>query len=322
MRRFATFIWFGVWVSLLLSACAPPTLTVPSPPPGDTPALPTETPAVAETEEAPAVTPTEPQEPLAALVNGHPLTLAEYERLVAGYEASLIASGQDPNTHEGQQSLAEGRKWVLETRVELLLITQAAAEQGVTVDDAEVQEAIDALITDIGREELENRLANEGLTLEAMQVELKREMIAARLLQQVVEAVPTQAEHVNARHIVVGTRDEAQRILNQIQAGADFAALAQAHSQDAYTREKGGDLDYVPRGILTSPEVENAIFSLQPGQISDIVQSALGYHIIQVVDRVPDRDISEENLRLLRDKAVRDWIDSLWAIAVVEYFVQ
>jgi len=77
----------------------------------------------------------------------------------------------------------------------------------------------------------------------------------------------------------------------------------------------------VPRGILTSPEVEEAAFALQPGQISGVIHSALGYHIVQVVDRVPDQEISAENLRLLRDRAVREWLDGLRQQADIQIFV-
>jgi parvulin-like peptidyl-prolyl isomerase len=142
------------------------------------------------------------------------------------------------------------------------------------------------------------------------------------MTQRIVEGVPTTAEHVHARHILVDTSSEAERILAQLQAGADFAALARAHSQDTSTRETGGDLGFFPRGILVAPEVEEAAFALQPGQVSGVVSSALGYHLVQVVERDPDRPVSPESLRLLQDRAVQEWIEGLWAQAVVERFVQ
>jgi peptidyl-prolyl cis-trans isomerase C len=136
-----------------------------------------------------------------------------------------------------------------------------------------------------------------------------------------VSDVPQSAEQVHARHILVDTAEEAGRLHAQLEAGADFASLARAHSQDTSTRENGGDLGYFPRGILVSSEVEEAAFSLQPGQFSDVITSVLGYHIVQVVERDPDRSISPENLQLLREQAVQDWIRSLWAQAEVERFV-
>ena len=172
-----------------------------------------------------------------------------------------------------------------------------------------------------GQEVFEQRLAEEGLTLDEARLRLKKDMIASRVANQVTNSVPTRAEHVNARHIIVHTEEEGQQILNQIRAGADFAALAQAYSQDAFTRDRGGDLGYFPRGILTSPEVENAAFSLQPGQVSDLIQSNQGYHIVQVVDRVADMEINAVNLKLLKDNALDQWLKSIEAQAEVERFV-
>jgi parvulin-like peptidyl-prolyl isomerase len=98
-------------------------------------------------------------------------------------------------------------------------------------------------------------------------------------------------------------------------------SLARTYSQDTSTRDTGGDLGFFPMGILTAPEVEAAAFALQPGQISDIIQSSMGYHIVQVVERVPDMEIDPENLRLLREKASRAWLEGLRAAANIQRFV-
>lgn len=305
----------------LLSACSSSTLTVPPPP-----SMATATPTLSPTSTAPneeAVTPemTPTPEPLAALVNGEAITMADFERQVASYEATMSASGQDFSTTEGQTALAEARKWVLDMRIELLLINQAAAGEGVVVSDTDVEAAITSLVNDIGQAALDERLMQEGLTLEQMRQDLYQEMTASRMIEHVIAAVPTRAEHINARHILLATQAEAEQVLTQLRAGADFAALAQRYSQDTYTRDRGGDLGYVPRGILTAPEVETAAFSLQSGQISDVIHSSLGYHIVQVVDRVPDQEISAENLRLLRDRFVREWLDGLRQQADIEVFI-
>ena len=101
-----------------------------------------------------------------------------------------------------------------------------------------------------------------------------------------------------------------------------FSTLAKAYSQDTSTRENGGDLGFFPRGILVAPEVEEVAFALQPGQFSGVVYSVLGYHIVQVVERDPARQISQENLSLLQEGAVQAWVERLWAQAEVERFVE
>ncbi|HUI56048.1 MAG TPA: peptidyl-prolyl cis-trans isomerase [Bryobacteraceae bacterium] len=100
-------------------------------------------------------------------------------------------------------------------------------------------------------------------------------------------------ERVHARHILLMTQgkpaaDEpkikakAEDLLKQLKAGADFAELAKNNSDDTGSAAKGGDLDWVTRGQMV-PEFEQATFSLQPGQISGLVKTQYGYHIIQVL---------------------------------------
>jgi len=102
-------------------------------------------------------------------------------------------------------------------------------------------------------------------------------------------------EQVRAGHILLKTegkdeaavRKQAEDVLKQAKApGADFAALANKYSEDDGSKGNGGDLDYFPKGRMV-PEFEQAAFSMQPGQISDLVKSQFGFHIIKVVDKKP-----------------------------------
>ena len=97
-------------------------------------------------------------------------------------------------------------------------------------------------------------------------------------------------ERVRASHILLNTggkdeaavRKQAEDLLAKVKAGADFAALAKQYSEDPGTKDKGGDLDFFPRGQMVA-EFEQSAFSLQPGQISDLVKTSYGFHIIKVV---------------------------------------
>lgn len=102
-------------------------------------------------------------------------------------------------------------------------------------------------------------------------------------------------DRVKVRHILLTTADKpkeddakikakADSLLKQLRAGADFADLARKNSEDPGSRDKGGDLDWVVRG-QTVPEFENAAFALKPNQISEVVKTQYGYHILQVLDR-------------------------------------
>ena len=100
-------------------------------------------------------------------------------------------------------------------------------------------------------------------------------------------------EQVRASHILLKTEGKddaavkaaAEEILTQAKAGADFAALARTRSEDEGTAKNGGDLDYFTRGRMV-PEFDQVAFALQqPGQISDVVKTSFGYHVIKLVDR-------------------------------------
>jgi parvulin-like peptidyl-prolyl isomerase len=207
--------------------------------------------------------------------------------------------------------------------IEQVLTEQAAEKAGIQVSEAELEQYMQDMVAESGGEEaFRAKLEEWGETYEHAKKEVRAQLIGMQMTQRVVSQVPESAEQVHARHILVDTKQEAQRIHSQLQAGADFAALAKAHSQDRSTREHGGDLGFFPRGILFSTEVEEAAFSLQPGQFSGVVSSPLGFHIVQVVERESERAIGTENLQLLREKAVQDWVESLWAQADVERFVE
>ena len=83
-------------------------------------------------------------------------------------------------------------------------------------------------------------------------------------------------------------RSLAQSVLDELRGGADFAAAAAEHSEDDGTAEAGGDLGFFPRGQMMSP-FEEAAFSLPVGELSDLVRTELGLHILRVEERVGNR---------------------------------
>ena len=90
------------------------------------------------------------------------------------------------------------------------------------------------------------------------------------------------AEKIRCAHILVEKFTEAQEVLQALKNGADFAKTVEARSIDG-SRRRGGDLGWFGRGIMIKP-FEQAAFALQKGQISDIVKSQFGYHIIKRLD--------------------------------------
>jgi peptidyl-prolyl cis-trans isomerase D len=101
-------------------------------------------------------------------------------------------------------------------------------------------------------------------------------------------------EQVRASHILFKTdgknddavKKQAEEVLAKAKSGADFAKLATEYSQDDASKVKGGDLDFFPKGQMV-PEFDKAVFSMKVGEISDLVKSQFGYHIIKLVDKKP-----------------------------------
>jgi peptidyl-prolyl cis-trans isomerase D len=99
-------------------------------------------------------------------------------------------------------------------------------------------------------------------------------------------------EQIRASHILLKTegkdeaavRKQAEDILQKVKAGGDFAALAKQFSEDEVSSSKGGDLDYFGRGAMV-PEFEQAAFGMKAGDVSDLVKTSFGFHIIKIVDK-------------------------------------
>jgi parvulin-like peptidyl-prolyl isomerase len=275
------------------------------------------------TRRIPALTPTAtPEQPLAATVNGQPIFLTDYQKEIARFEAAMVGQGFDLESEDGKAMLTQMRRQVLDSMIEQVLIKQAAAEEGMTISEEELEAAVQKSIEEGGGQAgFEEWLQASDLTYEDFREEFRFQLLAQAIFEQVTGSIPTTGEQVRARHIVVNTKEEAQAILTRLQAGEDFAALAKQHSQDENTKEAGGDLGYFHRGQLISPEIEEAAFALQSDQISGVVQSQFGYHIIQVLEKVPDRPLPPELLNSLKEQAFARWMQEQWDSATIERFI-
>lgn len=113
-------------------------------------------------------------------------------------------------------------------------------------------------------------------------------------------------EEARAAHILVKTKAEAKGLLDKLHRGAEFAALARTHSLDPGSKDKGGDLGIVRRGRMI-PELEQVVFGLKPGRISDIVKTAYGYHIIRVQSRHSRKPLAVNEVKdEIRRQIVKD----------------
>ena len=252
-------------------------------------------------------------EPLAALVNGSAVTLAAYEKELARCQAGQTSAGYDG---------ADCPAAVLQSLVEQAVLEQAAAAQGVTISAEELSAALAQIEQELGGPEaLAAWESANQYTPEEFGAALQADLLRARLAEQAIADLPTTAEQVHARAVLVTAEDTAQIVLAELQAGADFATVALNYSRDLSSRAAGGDLGWFPRGVLTVPEVEEAAFALQPGETSGIVQSRLGFHIVQTIEREPARPLGPAAAQALRAAAFTAWLDELVAQAAIEQLI-
>lgn len=138
-----------------------------------------------------------------------------------------------------------------------------------------------------------------------------RHLIESSLYRQKVEEaltadLPTTAEQVHARHILVNTREEAQQVLDRLAAGEAFEDLARELSTDTSSAQNGGDLGWFPRGRMVAP-FEEVAFALAPGETSGIVETDFGFHIIQVLEREENRPLDPTDLTAARQRFLDQW---------------
>jgi peptidyl-prolyl cis-trans isomerase D len=180
-----------------------------------------------------------------------------------------------------------------QVKLQLVAIPAERFREGVTATDAELSAYFEAHQEEFRTGE------RRKIRFIALDVQSLREKVVVlpqdveRSYNSGIEQYST-PEQVRASHILLKTegkdedavRAQAQKVLAEARAGADFAALATKYSEDEGSKATGGDLDYFSRGRMV-PEFEAAAYALEPGTISDLVKTPFGFHIIKVTDKRP-----------------------------------
>lgn len=270
--------------------------------------------------QAPAnVQPAQPANGAAAIVNGQAIPIGLYQQQYDQFKTALIQQGLNATSPEGQAQLAQMGQLILDNLIDDALIAQEAAKQGVSVTDADLDAAMQQLVDSTGGQAaFEQTLKLSGQTLDDARTLQRTQMLNNLMRDRVIANLGGQSDQVHARHILVDSAAAAEALLAQITAGADFGQVAQQSSMDTLTKANGGDLGWFPRGVLISKEVEEAAFNLQPGQISGVIQSAFGFHLVQVLERDANRQPDAEQMLKLQQQAVEQWLSGLRAAAQVE----
>lgn len=211
---------------------------------------------------------------------------------------------------EGRKFGDVAREKLLDMLIDEKLQMKRAAELGIVVTDDEVNAEIENARKYFDSEEKFNEfLKGQNMDLEYFKESVRREYTINKLVEKLTEGIEITDEEVKdyydahqdefasvkASHILLDTKEEAEKMLARVKAGENFAELAKQYSKDPSAKENSGDLDYFRHGDMVEP-FEKAAFALKPGEISEIVQTDFGFHIIKVEDSKLDKfeDVKEQ----------------------------
>ena len=286
-----------------------------------------------------------------ARVNGHAVPL-KYVEIVA---KRLLASG-DPNK-DGPYAYRQATQQLI---VRELLVEEAVSRK-INPDPQKIEQAYnEARISYQDDAAWVAFLAKQGMTEEGFRSELRTQHTVQALLDQEAALVPSSisdedalafykgnaqlfdsGERLRASHILLRVpadatpqqkekvRARAQELLARIRKGEDFAKLAKENSEDKGSAGRGGQLDDFARDQMVTP-FEQAAFALKPGDVSDVVETPFGFHIIKLVARVPPERlqfeptkprIKEYILKTRRQQHLDEFVDSLRAKAKIETYI-
>ena len=298
----------------------------------------TDTPAAAASAapaeaEKPAAKPPEPAKPVpeaipavVARVNGQNVSKADFDRLIRQME---MQAGQPvPAARRDEVYRA-----VLDQLVTYTALVHEAKARKVEVTAAEAKQVSDAKIAELRQQipdpkAFNKALAERNMTLERLRADIRNDIAINKMITAAVADAPavTDAEvrdfydknpnefaGLRASHILIRptgsdedskkkARAQAEDILKQARAGADFAELARKHSADG-SAQQGGDLGFFTKSTMV-PAFSEAAFALKPGDISNVVETQFGFHVIKSVERkdVPLDEASDRIRQFLTAK--------------------
>ncbi len=222
--------------------------------------------------------------------------------------------------------LSEIKNRALENLIEREVLYQESRKKGIKVEEADITTQLDALKKRFpSEEEFEKELSRMRLSEGELRGQLERAIATQRLVDQEVVRHTTvsdqelrdffeknkeqmkQPEQVRASHILIKVDPKAdakekeqakakiEKIAARIKKGEDFSALAKESSQ-CPSSSKGGDLGYFGRGQMVKPFAD-AAFALKPGELSGIVETTFGYHLIKIEDRKPETVMNYDDVK-------------------------
>jgi foldase protein PrsA len=250
---------------------------------------------------------------IVAKVSGEGVKKEEFNKMFGIFKAQYE---QQFGTEVWEQEV-DGRKFddvarekLLDMLIDEKLQMKKAAELGITVTDDEVNAEVEKAKKYFDSEDKFNEfLKGQSMDLDYFKQSVKKELTVNKLTDKLAGNIAVTDEEVKAyydthqnefmsvkaSHILLDTKEEAEKMLVRVKAGENFAELAKQNSKDPSAKENSGDLDYFRHGDMVEP-FEKAAFALKPGEISEIVQTDFGFHIIKVEDSKLDKfeDVKEQ----------------------------
>jgi EpsD family peptidyl-prolyl cis-trans isomerase len=248
------------------------------------------------------------KDPVVLQVNDKAYTAADLEREIAQEVRSA------PPQVQQFLSSREGQMQFLERLVRRELLLQEAEKRKLG-DRPEVVDPVAALRRDL-------------MTRTLLQEEIGNKVkVEDKDVEEYFKAHPDEfsGDQIRIRHILLRTEDEAEQVLDRLAKNERFEELAKTLSQDSATASKGGDLDYLRREQLF-PEFARAAFELKVGEVSGVVRTPFGYHVIKLVDRRKGQPFRYEQVkdqlhrRLLEERRTQrfqQWMKDLEAAAKI-----
>ncbi|OGB87028.1 hypothetical protein A3H38_02225 [candidate division WOR-1 bacterium RIFCSPLOWO2_02_FULL_46_20] len=226
------------------------------------------------------------------------------------------------------QDLALLQHVALGQSIDFMLIL-AKANREVRVGNQEVSVALDGVVKQEKMrsvKEMEQALKNAGVSLTDFKAMLKNDMMVQKVIMKIREGAkvtPDDLREVRASHILVSNEAQAQDVLARARKRENFASLAEKNSLDPGSAKSGGDLGFFSIGMMVEA-FEKAAFSLKVGEISDVVKSPFGFHIIKVTDSKlrkfegEEKDIEKAALQYKQEAVFRQWFSQLKGKAKLE----
>ena len=265
-----------------------------------------------QTAQIPPVAEPSPPKPLPAQlpdvlarVNGEPVTKSDFDRLILNIEAN---NGPIPPARRD-----EILRGMLDQLITYTAMSQQAKQENIVASEAEIDGRVKQMQGGVSDDEFQKGLDARKMSKEQLRSDARVQLTIEKLLEaHVAESASTteaearafydqnpdkfkQGDKVRASHILLkvdsaapaASKKQVQEriagLLKRARSGEDFAALASKHSEDGSARQ-GGDLGYFESREMVGPFSE-AAFKLKPGEISDVVTTEFGYHIIKVTDK-------------------------------------